>query len=365
MENNPTAFIQQNSPDGALKHTLQGKDFLQSDEWKKFQESVGRKTYSISGDDFHANILEHTLPIVGKYFYVPRGPVMEISNDKFQISNQILNPNDKIKENILEIINLAKKENAGWIRVEPVTDEILNVIRSNTSSKIAKAPHDMQPKELFVIDITKPEERLLAEMKSKTRYNIKLSQKRGVSVKVISNDKYPISNQIPSPNDKDWGYYVNEFIKLTAIMAKRQGIEAHPGSYYQKMLEIIPGDILKLYIAEYEGKIVCANLMVFYGQTCTYLHGASDDQYRNVMAPFLLQWQQIHDAKAVGCERYDFGGVKINSIGGKSWVGVTRFKTGFSPDTKSTEFPGCYDIVISATRYRMYKIIQRIKSIVK
>jgi lipid II:glycine glycyltransferase (peptidoglycan interpeptide bridge formation enzyme) len=259
---------------------------------------------------------------------------------------------------------LARENNIGWIRVEPANEEELKAIRVWTSDvqtgpkicghrmSIIKAPHDVQPREVFIIDITKPEEQLLAEMKSKTRYNVKLAEKKGVKVWNVKRE---------TRNEK----YIDEFVRLTQVMAKRQGIVTHEKDYYRKMIEIVPESILKLYVAEYENKVIAANLVIFYGQTCTYLHGASDDSLRNVMAPFLLQWQQIKDAKAAGCTRYDFGGVKINLTGGRSWAGVTRFKTGFSPNTKPTEFPGCYDVIVSPVRYWGYRVIQKIKSLMK
>ena len=353
MSENNVNFIQQNSPDGG---------FLQSDEWRKFQESVGRKTYNIScplpsyghslpqagerGSYFWANVIEHKLPIVGKYFYIPRGPILE---------NQ--NGNTEIKDCINELIDLAKSNKAGWIRIEPTNEEVLKLIKDNINYKIAKAPHDMQPKEILVMDIAKPEEEILAGMKQKTRYNIRLAEKKGV--KIIEDRKY-----------------MNDFIQLTKIMAKRQKIAVHPEEYYRKMLEVIPNDILKLYIAEYRNRVIAANLVVFYGNTCTYLHGASDDSFRNVMAPHLLQWKQIQDAKKAGCVRYDFGGVKIQPRpapslarreikgGVNSWVGITRFKLGFAPNVKPIEFPGSYDIIISPFWYSLYRFIQRLKSFI-
>ena len=210
----------------------------------------------------------------------------------------------------------------------------------------------MQPREILVLDISKSEEEILAGMKQKTRYNIKLSQKRGVSVKAISNFQFPISKQ-----------YTEEFIRLVKITAKRDTITAHPESYYRKMLEIIPPEILKLYVAEYEGKVICTNLILFFGRMATYMHGASDNENRNIMAPYLMQWQQILDAKKKGCEKYDFGGVKIEDIGGKSWAGVTKFKTGFAPDTNPTHFPGCYDIILKPWKYNLYRILQKAKKI--
>jgi lipid II:glycine glycyltransferase (peptidoglycan interpeptide bridge formation enzyme) len=337
MGNDCITFIQQNSPDGG---------FLQSSEWKKFQESVGRKTFSVSGDNFQANIIEHTLPMVGKYFYIPRGPVIP-AKAGIQSEDYNFKTGSRVKPGMTKLLELAKENNAGWIRVEPNSEKELELIKNNTKYKITKAPHDMQPREIFIIDITKPEEQLLKEMKSKARYNIKIAQKRGVSVKVISDKKY-----------------IEEFLRLTQIMAKRQGIETHPGSYYKKMLEIIPGEILKLYVAEYQDKIIAANIVIVYARICTYLHGASDDEYRNVMAPFLLQWQQIQDARMAGCEKYDFGGINISNEK-SNWAGITRFKLGFSPDTQPTVFPGCYDIIINRKRYGLYRAVQKIKSFIK
>ncbi|MFA5961348.1 MAG: peptidoglycan bridge formation glycyltransferase FemA/FemB family protein [Parcubacteria group bacterium] len=345
-------------------------EFLQSEVWRQFQESVGRKTFHLSSENFWANIIFHKLPVVGKYFYVPRGPEV-----KSEPGSGAPEPGSDFGE----LIKLAKENNAGWIRIDPETEELLEAIRKNINYKIAKAPHDMQPKELYVIDIAKSEEELLAEMKAKTRYNIKLSQKHNVLVKVISNFQFPISNKFSNPNDQiKEKKYIEEFLRLTGVMARRQGIVAHPENYYRQMLEIIPGDNLKLYVAQYEGKIIAANLVVFYGETCIYLHGASDDNFRNVMAPYLLQWRQICDAKKAGCMRYDFGGIKtVNSepayakasageqetVNGKNtWSGITKFKLGFAPKTLPTVFPGSYDIIINPVKYWLYRFIQKVKS---
>jgi len=310
-------------------------EFLQSDQWRKFQESVGRKTFCISKDNFYASIIEHKLPIAGKYFYVPRGPVCRLDSlPTGQAGSTLLG--------MTELINLAKKEKASWIRID--TDY------KNGKHRIVKAPHDMQPKEVFIIDIAKSEEELLAEMKAKTRYNIRVAQKHGVSLR--------ITNLYETTNNKD----VEEFLRLVKVTAKRDGITPHPESYYRKMFETIPAENLKLYVAEYENKIIAANIIIFYGNTATYLHGASDNNYRNVMAPYLLQWQAISDAKKAKLEKYDFGGVKTN--GDNSWAGITKFKTGFSPNTKPMEFLGSYDIVINPFKYYLYRVLQKSKSII-
>jgi len=298
-------------------------DFLQSEEWRKFQENTGKRTFHVESNGFWVNIIEHTLPVIGRYFYIPRGSISQ------------------------EIVDLAKKEKAGWIRFEPKSVENLNIRPRRTRLKIWKAPYDMQPKEIFVIDIAKSEEELLNEMKQKTRYNLKLAEKKGVKIFITNEEKY-----------------INEFLRLVSATAQRKGIKFHPENYYRKMIEIIPENILKLYCAEYNGKIVAANLVVFYGKIAIYLHGATDDEYRNVMAPYLLQWQAILDAKKAGCEKYDFGGIKITE-NNNSWSGITKFKLGFSQVAKPVEFLGSYDIIINPFIYSLYRLIQKIKSILK
>jgi len=343
-------------------------NFLQSKQWLKFQESIGRKTFEIDADDFHAGAIEHKLPIVGNYFYVPRGPFFSCHSERIrQQAEEPKNPETNITScnstgsfvspRTTELIDLAKKENAGWVRIDPENEETLDLIRKSTNYKTVKAPHDMQPKEIFRIAILKSEEELLAEMKSKTRYNIKLAQKQGVFVKVIS-------NQIPNSNDKKNTKYIEEFVRLTREMAKRNGITSHPEEYYRKMIESLPGGMLKLYCAEYGGKIIATNLILFYGDTATYLHGASGNEHRNVMAPFLIQWQAIADAKQRGCTQYDFGGISSTTNHEprtNNWQGITKFKLGFSPNTEPIVFPGSYDIILNSRKYALYRGLQYIK----
>ncbi|HEX7586155.1 MAG TPA: peptidoglycan bridge formation glycyltransferase FemA/FemB family protein [Patescibacteria group bacterium] len=389
MKEETEHFIQTNSPDGG---------FLQSEEWRKFQEAVERKTFNVSlpspptllprGEGelfFWANIIEHELPLVGKYFYIPRGPVTCHPEQSATESKDLIQLDSSRSLSALgglgmtKLVSLAKKENAGWIRFDAINLQILSLMQKNW--RVRQAPHDMQPKEIFVIDITKSKEDLLAEMKSKTRYNIKLAQKHEVKVISCHPELVSGSNKLDSGSEAGMtDGYIDEFLRLIKTTAKRDGITPHPDEYYQKMFETIPAENIKLYVAEYDGKVIAANIVIFYGRVATYLHGASDNEYRNVMAPYLLQWQALLDAKAAGCEKYDLGGVKIphpqtpspsgrgwleeSGEGKSSWAGITRFKTGFSSISEPIKFPGSYDIVLNPFRYNLYRILQRIKVLV-
>lgn len=296
------------------------KEFLQSEDWLHFQEAAGKEVVPFSGEDFSANGIVHSLPLVGKYLYIPRGP---------QTTN---------KEVIEKLIETAKERGAKWIRVEP-EKEVLEEIKKNTSYTVVKAPHDMQPREIFKIDITPGEGVLLQAMKPKTRYNIRLAEKRGVKIFTTREEKYR-----------------QAFLDLITATSGRKGIIPHPRGYYETFFSVFPKEVCRLFVAEYEGQVLAANLVIFYGDTVTYLHGGSGDLHRDTMAPFLLQWETIKQAKNEGYHFYDFGGVKTESPD-SSWSGITRFKAGFSPKTESTLYLGTYDIIFASGYYTLYRVL--------
>jgi lipid II:glycine glycyltransferase (peptidoglycan interpeptide bridge formation enzyme) len=305
--------------------------FLQSDLWREFQNSYGRQTFTFETVNVKANLIEFPLPFAGKYQYCPRGPLIEAG--------------ENLKQDLRDLVGFAKSKDANWLRIEPIDQRELNLIKSSVFQKLIKTRHDIQPKEIFVLDISKDTEKLLSEMKAKTRYNINVAKKKGVQVEVGGDE------------------YIEEFLRLTKEMTQRQGIVSHPEQYYRHMLKTFPTEMLKIYVAKYQEKIIAAHLMLFNGKYATYLHGASSNESRNVMAPYLLQWQAIIDAKQQGCTNYDFGGVKVSKDNqdGKSWEGITKFKLGFSPETKPYIFPGTFDIVINPRAYGLYRGLQKAK----
>ena len=258
------------------------KSFLQSDEWLDFQKSLGRKTWQIDG----INIIKHELPIKKNYLYSPR-----CSADAFQESF------------IAKIKEIAKQENAIFFKIEPASASLR---RGETLEKFEfKKSRNLQPKKTLILDISKSEQELLNQMHYKTRYNIQLAQRKGIKTQI---------SKLKSQN-------FNNFWKLMLQTTKRDKFHSHPKEYYKKLLEM-PG--AEMFLAEYKNKIIVANIVVFWNRQTIYLHGASDYEYRNLMAPHLLQWEQIKQAKKRGCTEYDFWGIDEHK-----WPGVTRFKKGF------------------------------------
>ncbi len=325
------------------KELLDVKDggFLQSEEWAFFQEAVGNKTVKLKiADEFSANMIEYTLPVVGSYFFIPRGPIFFKKGF--------------VEKCVDELLQIAKKENVGWIRIEPQTSKDLTELKSSFEKLgfgVVKSKKNHEPAQTLMLDLKKSKENLLSEMKSKTRYNIRLASKKGVEIEKICDEKA-----------------VETFIQLSKTTAKRDGIEIHSESYYRKMVKSIPTDMLSLYMARFEGKVIATALVSFCGSVATYLHGASSNENRNVMAPHLLQWTIILDAKKNDFLRYDFGGTKIEKDGNgelleNNWTGISKFKTGFSPKSELVSFPGCWDVVLDDKKYYAYKILQNISDL--
>ncbi|MFH1712710.1 MAG: peptidoglycan bridge formation glycyltransferase FemA/FemB family protein, partial [Candidatus Jacksonbacteria bacterium] len=179
-------------------------------------------------------------------------------------------------------------------------------------------------------------------MKPKTRYNIRLARKKAVQVRW-------------SKNAAD----INIFYDLLTATARRQKIKIHPKIHYQNILKIL-GDknTAALAIAEFDKKPVAANLVTFFGDTAAYLHGGTDDSYRSLMAPYLLQWEAILEAKRRGCKYYDLGGCAVTTGKIDPWAGITRFKAGFGGELK--QFGPAYDIVFNRAWHLGLLIVRKL-----
>ncbi len=317
--------------------------FLQSVEWRKFKKNNNLNVFFIGNNkNFNASIIEHKLPFNIKYFFVPRGPIFKTEFN--------------IKDYCIEIINLARKNNISWIRIEPQTFEDLEKIKKSFNDfKIVKSVVGHEPPQTLMIDLEKTEEDILLNMKKKTRYNIKLSQKKGV-VFSVSRKKTDIK----------------DFLNLMDTTATRNKIKNHKKEYYQKIFDNFDDKTVRLYIATYQGKIVAGIVSIFFGDIVTSLYGASDKKYHNLKSPYGLRWKIISDAKQEGYKKHDLGGVKITkdkdgkniSAPGK-WSGFSETKLGFCYNSDPINFPCCYDIVLNPYKYYFYIIIHKIKKYIK
>jgi lipid II:glycine glycyltransferase (peptidoglycan interpeptide bridge formation enzyme) len=315
--------------------------FCQSFEWGEFQKSLGRRIWRLAVlvDDKILGVcllIKMKLPFNKFYFYSPRGPVLPVVKLETVIKCLI----EKIKE-------LAKQEKAIFWRFEPITGFKIQ----NSKFRIQKN-RDVQPSQTLVLNLEKSRDQLLSEMHPKTRYNIKLAEKRGIKIS-YSYDSIEIKN----------------FLLLLKETSLRDKFKPHPDFYYQKMFEVLGAKdvekqfegvrylsneiyekcFLKLIKAKYQNKVLAANILMYFGDTVTYLHGASTAEKKNLMAPFLLQWQAILDAKEAGYQYYDFWGIDE-----QKWPGVTRFKKSFAGQV--VKYPGTFDLIFDEFWFRLYSL---------
>jgi lipid II:glycine glycyltransferase (peptidoglycan interpeptide bridge formation enzyme) len=116
--------------------------------------------------------------------------------------------------------------------------------------------------------------------------------------------------------------------------------------------------ILRVLVAEGDGQPLAAMLLIRYGDTATYSHGASSDNARNLMAPHLLQWKAIEEAKADGFKLYDFRGIALSDDPTHPWAGITRFKAGFGG--RVVRYAGTYDLPLRKSLYFSYRLAQSV-----
>jgi len=300
--------------------------FLQSWQWGEFQKEINGIIWRIGAVEdsgrlvASAKLVKKQLPMGKSYFYCGRGPVIGDIKRITEITSELFNT---IKE-------LAAEEGVMFLRFEPVYEFKVADFPFPVSQTI-----NVQPSQTLILDLTKSEDEILQAMHQKTRYNIRLAEKKGVKVVEASAGRF------------------EEFWQLLTSTGDRDEFNLHGRSYYQNMLKI-GNSFVKLLFAEYQGKPLAGNLVVFFGDTATYIHGGSSNENREAMAPYALQWHNIKLAKQLGYKYYDWHGVDETK-----WPGVTRFKMGFSGQV--VKYPGTFDLVYDDAWYNIYKMIRKVR----
>lgn len=304
---------------------------MQSWDWGEFQEGVPSRgkfwaLVCTEGDKWlgTAMIVRQSLPFGLCWFSIARGPVFAKDVDKTKVWAMLLT----------FIKGLAKQQKAVFVRVEPPAnlpagaEEVLFRGRD-----WRKAHAHYYPEWTLKVDLSKSEEEILNQMKSKGRYNIKVAEKRGVTVHMTHN-----------PKD------VSSFYSVLKGTGGRDGFAIHPESYYQKFIESAHGGKWgALFVTELEGKVIGGLLATFYGDTATYYYGASDHAERASMAPYLAQWVAMQEGKKRGCKWYDFLGVAPPDQPKHPWAGITQFKEKFGGER--FQYPEAREIVFKSGWY--------------
>ena len=314
-------------------------NFQQSPEWARVKDNW--KNEIILAEDENKNIvgslsvLIRKIPIFGNIMYSSRGPVCDIHNEK------ILN---ELTEGAKQ---LAQKYNAIVLRIEPdilSNDKEFRNIVEKLGSKIKDDAknfrEEIQPRYVFRLNIKgKTEEEIFAGFHSKTRYNIRLATKKGVTVKEGTRED------------------LSKFHKIMVETGARDGFIIRPLSYFEKMYDNLAPEHMKLLMAYYEGEPISGVIPIFYGNKTWYLYGASSNEHRNLMPNYLLQWEMIKMALARKDDIYDFRGVSGVVDESHPQYGLYRFKKGFG--ATFTEFIGEVYIPFKPLTYSIYKFSEK------
>jgi lipid II:glycine glycyltransferase (peptidoglycan interpeptide bridge formation enzyme) len=289
-----------------------GDELLQSGFWAEFKQAHGWTAHPFgvhgAGDDFGLLVLTRTLLRRFTIAYVPFGPLRDPGTGRGVLLSGLaraLRPHLPPRTLFLRFDLPWKKEGeapgAGADR-----------------PRVLKASSDMQPPNTVVVDIAPDLDQVLASMKSKTRYNVRLSSKKGVRV------------EEGSLEDLDRWYALYE------ETSRRDRIAIHGRAYYRGLFSgsreyrgsVRP--IVKLLLARHEGDLLAGNIVAFWKTRAAYLYGASSGVKRNLMPTYALQWEAIRMAREAGCTSYDLYGVPPQPDPGHPMFGLYQFKTGFS-----------------------------------
>lgn len=323
-------FVARYAPDGGL---------LQSWTWGEFQTRMGKSVVRLAATEDDqlvavVQVIQMPLPLGKCYYYIPRGPIIKTESEHI-LFPQLQFAQTALAELFTHLKKQARSDKALFCRFDPPWLDDMATQKTISSWKFKASGH-VEPKQTLILDLTKTDGELLAAMKPKTRYNIRVAQKHNIEI-------------------AEGVEYFDDFWALTQRTSERQKIKSHRQVYYKQQLETLAAKgLATLLVARENGQVITANIVTYFGTTCTYLHGASDDRHHNKMAPYLLQWQTMLRAKEKGYASYDLRGVDA-----ERYPGITRFKLAFDPQREVTTYVGSWDDVYSTIWYTAYSLLRK------
>ena len=307
---------------------------LQSFTWGEFRKKTGVEVERIAGFEgsnlksaiqvtFHP--VPHTPFTVG---YMPKGPMPD--------------------EQMLSVLEeIGKRHKALLIKLEPnVLAPVTSPVGHKEIISFLEAHHCVPGRPLFtkytfVLPLEGSEEELLANMRPKTRYNLKLAEKKDVRIVEDSTEAG-----------------LGDYLKLLFETTKRQGFYAHDEQYFKDMWQIMSSTgIAHIFKAVYDGKVLSAWIVFVFNKTLYYPYGASSREHKDLMANNLLMWEVIKFGKAQGCTSFDMWGSLGPDPNPKDpWYGFHRFKEGYGAQLMQSA--GSFDLIINFQYYSLFRLLE-------
>ncbi len=310
---------------------------VQSWEWGEFRIKCGIEVIRlglfdgnelVEGLSATVHEIPGKLPILGGYKVMNIPRCTPLSREMIEGVKNIAMENGVI---------FAKIEPDVWSEIDSSGQEIKHAAWNwPLDAQLKKGKTSFAPYSAM-IDLNLSEEELLGRMKQKTRYNLRLAQKKGV---VVEEDNSEAAFE--------------EYLKLTRETTRRQKFYAHSEHYHKLMWQTLnQAGIARLMVAKYEGKIISTWVLFAWGRKLYYPYGASSREHQDVMANNLMMWEAIRLGKQRGQEQFDlWGTLGPEADESDPWFGFHKFKLGFGPT--AIKFVESRDLVIDQMRYQMF-----------
>jgi len=308
--------------------------FMQSSWWAEFRSASGYEHFGVMLKNAGAIlggavVLKFTYADDHCFYYVPEGPV--VPSDQ-AVAGAVFDATLAA----IEDHRRAEPKQVSHLRIEPRWQRLPRFV-SRFQPVRPFSDVFFEPRNTQCIDLRVSEEAILAQMKQKGRYNIRVAQRHGVSV-VQDRSEQGLA----------------DFQRIYEETAERQGMNAKPPHYFQALLSLLtPRNCGSLFFAEHQGARVAAAVVVFFGRRATYFYGGSLDSRREVMAPYLLHFEIMRAAKALGHDWYDLWGTAPHDKPDHPWHNITVFKRKFGG--VALDFVPTLDYVYDAAAYEHYQ----------
>jgi lipid II:glycine glycyltransferase (peptidoglycan interpeptide bridge formation enzyme) len=312
--------------------------FMQSSWWVEFRNYCGFENFGITLKDGSeivggAVVLKYFYSDDSCFYYIQDGPVLpddpEVAGEVFRTVFEAI---DDRRKNDPQTISHLRFE-PRWLRRPAFVPEC-RAIRP-------LADPYLETRDTRCIDLRPSEEVILAQMKPKGRYNIGVARRHGVSV-VEDNS----------------GQGLADFLAIYGETAARQGLRAKPPDYFERLLSLLaPARHGALFFAEHQGRRLATALVVYFGHRATYFFGGSRDCDRHLMAPYLLHFEVMRQARALGHEWYDLWGISPADEPDHPWRDISVFKAKFGG--AEVRLVPTLDYVYDEAAYESYKAAQR------
>ena len=293
---------------------------LQSWEWGEFKARTGWEPLRLALCDEHGIraaaqvLIRRPLPFgFGKVAYVPKGPVLDYADSA--LLGQMLDA----------LVRLAANHHVLALKIEPEVVEP-SPLGEELRCRGWRDSLPVQMRSTIWVDLSSSEDAILARQKQKTRYNTRLAQRKGVNV------------------SRGTAGDLEAWYAMFRVTAQRDGFSIHGLEYYRLALEVLePPGLARLLLAHHDGDLLAGIIVFRFGRGAQYMYGASSNDKRNLMAPYLLQWEGMRWAKQEGAMVYDLWGIPDQLSEDEDLWGVYRHKRGYGGEI--VRYVGAFDNV--------------------